>query len=66
MSGTTLKTIEHFVFVIVAAFVAQVVVGGAALDVTSPAGRTAAATAVAVALWRAVREATSPAPAAGS
>ena len=66
MSGTSLKTIEHFVFVIVAAFAAQVVVGGAALDLTSTTGRSAAVTAIAVALWRAFRESTTPAPAAGS
>lgn len=51
-----LKSIEHFMFVIVAAFAAQVVIGGASLDLSSAAGRSAAVTAVAVAIWRAFRE----------
>lgn len=52
----TFKAIEHFVVVIVVAFAAQVAVGGATLDLSSSAGRSAAVTAIAVALWRALRE----------
>lgn len=61
----SLKDIEHFVFVLVAAFVAQIAVGGAAIDITSAAGRSAAVTAIAVAIWRAIRETTTP-PSTGS
>lgn len=51
-----MKAIEHFVVVIVVAFFAQVAVAGAPLDLSSSAGRTAAVTAILVALWRVVRE----------
>lgn len=61
-----LKTVEHFVFVIVAAFLAQVAIAGAPIDITSSTGRTAAATAILVGLWRAFRETSTTPPTFGS
>lgn len=50
------KTVEHIVFVFVAAVVSQVAIGGQPLDITTNVGRSAAATAVLVTIWRAIRE----------
>jgi len=52
----TMKAVEHFVFVIVVAFAAQVTIGGAPLDLFSAAGRSAALTGIGMAIWRALRE----------
>ena len=49
------KTIEHFLVVIIVAFLSQVAIAGAPLDFTSSTGRAAAVTAIAAALWHAFR-----------
>jgi len=51
-----LKSIEHFIVVLVVAFFAQVAIAGASIDLSSSTGRTAAVTAIGVALWRVFRE----------
>lgn len=51
-----LKTIEHLVVGFVVMFGAQVAINGVPLDLFTAAGRTAAASAIGMAIWRAVRE----------
>lgn len=67
MSILNLKAIEHFLVVIVVAFASQVAISGQPVDLTSSAGRSAALTAVVMALWRILREdGTGTAPTTGS
>lgn len=56
-----LKAIAHFLTVLIVAFAAQVTIGGAVVDLSSATGRAAVATAVFMAIWRALRI-TTPAP----
>lgn len=51
-----LKAIEHFIVVVIVAFASQVAIAGAPLDLSSAAGRSAAATGVLLVLWRVLRE----------
>lgn len=62
----TLKSIEHFLMVLVVAFAAQVSIGGVPADLSSAAGRSAVVTAIAMGLWRALRETEAPAATASN